>query len=207
MPDPEHSFPDLDDAAYQRALAVLLDVGTALALELKSPADQAAGQTASQTVVQRANAFPNLALAVRRTIILSRHIAEHPHTATASDARRAGARRKIIRDVEDIIADEADPAKADALRVELLERLDQPEFDAELAARSPADLVWDLCRDLGLAYKSYVPAALRRTPDDIAVLCAQAAAPAGSGLPQWLAAAAPQAARNDAAAAIRLKER
>lgn len=193
MPDPEPcpDLPDLDDAACQRALAVLLDVGTALALELKSPADDL-------TVVQRATAFPNVATAVRRTVILVRHIAATPraaaphaaasHAATPA-ASRTGARKHIIREVEDSIVQNADPADAGSLRLELLERLDAPEFETELAQRTPADLIAELCRDLGLANHPYAPPYARRTPDDIAILDAQAAAAPGAGLATWFPAA------------------
>ena len=163
MPDPELPFPELDDAAYQRALSVLLDVGTALAQELKSPA-------ADVTVVQRATAFPNVATAVRRTIILSRHIAAAPNAAATDPAtKRTDARKHIIREVEDTIGEHADPADADALRVELLERLDSPEFDAELAQHEPGYLIQELCRDLGLANRPFLASYTRRTPDDIAI--------------------------------------
>lgn len=180
MPDAEPPFPELDDAAYQRALSVLLDVGTALAQELKSPA-------ADVTVVQRATAFPNVATAIRRTIILSRHIAGAPRSEAADPAtRRTDARKHIIRKVEDTIGERADPADAGALRVELLERLDSPEFDAELATHEPEYLIQELCRDLGLANRPFLASYTRRTPDDIAILCAQAAATPGAGLATWL---------------------
>lgn len=180
MPDPELPFPELDDAAYQRALSVLLDVGTALAQELKSPA-------ADVTVVQRATAFPNVATAIRRTIILSRHIAAAPNAAATDPAtKRTDARKHIIREVEDSIGEHADPADAGALRVELLERLDSPEFDAELAQHEPGYLIQELCRDLGLANRPFLASYTRRTPDDIAILCAQAAAAPGAGLATWL---------------------
>ncbi|MDP9095772.1 MAG: hypothetical protein M3N26_04310 [Pseudomonadota bacterium] len=178
MSDALPALPDLDDAACQRALAILLEIGTSLAQELKSP-------SAETTLVQRAAAFPNVALAVRRTIILSRHITNDPRTAIPLPTQRADARRRIIREVEDTIGDKADPADADALRVELLERIDQPEFDTDLAHRSPTDLIRELCRDLGLFNRPYLPSYLRRTPDDIAILCAQAAAETGATLARW----------------------
>ncbi|MGI4801858.1 MAG: hypothetical protein ACRYF2_21460 [Janthinobacterium lividum] len=182
MPDPELPVPELDDAAYQRALSVLLEVGTALAQELKSP-------TADVTVVQRATAFPNVATAIRRTIILSRHIAADPNSAAAAAdpaTKRTHARKHIIREVEDTIGEHADPADAAALRVELLERLDSPEFDAELSTHEPGHLIQELCRDLGLANRPFLASYTRRTPDDIAILCAQAAAAPGAGLATWL---------------------
>ena len=179
MPDACTELPDLDDTAYQSALAIVLDVGTSLVQELKAPSPD-------QTPVQRAHAFPNLATAIRRTIILSRDIAKTPQSKTAPERHRATARKDIIRSVEDTIDQKADPADTGALRIELLERVDQPEFDADLAHRSRADLIQELCRDLGLANRPFIASFARRTPDDIAILCAQAAAPAGAGLPTWL---------------------
>jgi len=180
MADPELPLPELDDAAYQRALAVPLDVGTALAQELKSPAPD-------QSVVQRAAVFPNVATAVRRTIILSRHIASDPRAAAADPAaQRTNARKHIIREVEDSIVQNADPADVGTLRLELLERLDSPEFDRDLAQRTPKDLIGELCRDLGLANRPYALPYARRTPDDIAILGARAAAAPGTGLETWL---------------------
>ena len=60
-------LPLIDDAAYQRALAILLDVGTALAQELKTATDT--------PLATRALAFKQIDEPIRRTIILSRHIA------------------------------------------------------------------------------------------------------------------------------------
>ena len=186
--------PDLNDAAYQRVLAILLDVGTSIVLELKSPSKDT-------TLAARAVAFKQLDEAIRRTILLSRHIAEHPlHSIDElRAAKRTAARRQVIRTVEDNIHRHARPADAPSLRIELLDRLDSIEFIDDLDNRSPADLITELCRDLGLvtALPGIRPA-LRRTPDDIAILCAQAAATPGSGLPQWLAATHAQAAANDA---------
>ena len=128
-------------------------VGTALVADLDAPAD-------ADTLIARANAFPNVALAVRRTILLSRHIRDNPSAAISADAERANAeradaertdaRREIIRTVEDNIERKADPAEAPDLRVELLERLDSPEFELDLRRRTRQDLIQELCRDLGL---------------------------------------------------------
>lgn len=204
MPDAPPANPpelpeELDDAAYQRALALILDVGSSLVSELKTPSKEV-------TVIDRANAFERVALANRRTIILSRDIAQFPTEPASRETKRTHARQQVIRTVEESIGNKAEPADAPALRLELLERVDAPEFDTDLAHRSPGELIQEICRDLGLAD---IPAVLRyprRTPEDIAILRAQAAAPAGSGLPQWLAAVTPQAKRNETSSDIRLKE-
>ena len=181
MTDATSSLADLDDAACQRALAILLDVGTSIAQELK-----AASPTLS--IADRATAFDRVALAVRRTVILSRHIAEAAASARAApvhaDTRRAMQRKQVIRTVEETIGRKADPAEAGTLRRELLERVDTLDFETDLEHRQPAELIRDLCRDLGLADIPGQPT-LRRTPDDIARLCAQAAALPGTGLHLW----------------------
>ncbi len=158
---------ELDDAACKRALAVLVDVGSALALECKTPGPDAG-------LAERAKAFERVALAVRRTVLLFQHLKA---TLVAPERRELQARKEIIREVEDAIEIKADPADADALRVELVERLESLDFADDLAHRSPADLIRELCSDLGLVTNfSGRPLHRRRTPDDIAILCAQAAA-------------------------------
>lgn len=193
MPVP--AAPDLDDAAYQHALAVLLDVGLSIAQDLKTPGEK-------ETAIARGAAFEGVARAVRRSIVLSRHIRDAVPAAAKQDAHRAQARRQILRGVEDTINRRVKTTTdADTLRAELLERIDAPEFADDLANRAPDLLIAEICRDLGLATLPGMRPDLRRTPDDIAILCAQAAAPAGSGLPQWIGAADPQARLNDADAA------
>ena len=192
---PDAPLLDLDDAAYQHALATLLDVGVSIARDLKVPDEK-------DTAIARSAAFEGVARAVRRSIVLSRHIRDAVPAAAQRDANRAQARRHILRSVEDAINDNVTSlADAAPLRAELLERIDAPEFADDLANRSPDILVAEICRDLGLATLPGMRPDLRRTPDDIAILAAQAAAPSGSGLPQWIGAADPQARLNDADAA------
>lgn len=166
---------ELDDAACKRALAILLDVGTALALECKTPGPDA-------SLADRSKAYERVALAVRRTILLVQHLKTDDGSP---ENRRVRSRKQIIRAVEDTIERKADPAEADDLRAELVERLDSPDFADDLAHRPPADLIHELCRDLGLAATiAGRHQHCRRTPDDIAILCAQAAAgPPPSPLP------------------------
>ncbi len=183
---PADTLPELDDAAYQRALAILLDVGTSIAKELKTPSD-------TVSVRDRARAFDVVALAVRRTIILSKHVTEHPTVPPAAEdpiTQRTRQRKEVIRVVGEAIEHRASPADAPALRVELLERMDSLELERDLAHQSPAQVIEGLCRDLGVAELQALRRYPRRTPCDIALLCAQAAAPAGSGLPQAFPSAA-----------------
>ena len=182
MPDDDApAFDRLDEEAYQRALAILLDVGTSIARELKQ-ADPAV------SVAARAAAFDRVALAIRRTIILSQHVAASAVAAAAAAAERVRRRKHLLRTVEEKIDQLAPPEQVPELRRELLERLDQPETDDDLTHLPPHKVLAMICADLGLQEYANTPT-LRRTPDDIALLCAQAAAAAGSGLPQWAAAA------------------
>lgn len=194
---PDAPLFDLDDADYQHALAILLDVGLSIAKDLKTPGENG-------TAIARGAAFEGVARAVRRSIVLSRHIRDAIPAAAQKraeeQATRSQARRQVLRRVEDAINRKVTHlAEAAPLRAELLERIDAPEFAEDLANRSPDALVAEICRDLGLAALPGTRPDLRRTPDDIAILAAQAAAPSGSGLPQWIGAADPQARLNDAA--------
>ena len=63
--------------------------------------------------------------------------------------------------------------------------MDYLDFDEDLAHRAVDDRIGELCHDLGLANTAGFQRYPRRTPEDIALLCTQTAAPAGSGLPRW----------------------
>ena len=71
----------------------------------------------------------------------------------------------------------SDTPTAEALTAELHERLDGPDLDSDITSRPIADIVAELCRDLGIAPPAGPHPWLRRTPADIAALCARAAAP------------------------------
>ena len=71
----------------------------------------------------------------------------------------------------------SDNASAEALTAELHERLDGPDLDSDITSRPVADIVAELCRDLGIAPPAGPHPWKRRTPADIAALCARAAAP------------------------------
>ena len=71
----------------------------------------------------------------------------------------------------------SDTPTAEALTAELHERLDGPDLDSDITSRPVADIVAELCRDLGIAPPAGPHPWLRRTPADIAALCARAAAP------------------------------
>ncbi len=127
-----------------------------------------------------AAAFDRVARGVRRSILLARHIAATPVPAAADPAgRRTVARGQIIRDVEDAIARTARGKEAGTLHAELLDRLDAPDLELALAHRPVADIVADICRDLGLDNCLGARPWKRRTPTDVERLVARAAARPG----------------------------
>ena len=151
MPDDDApAFDRLDEEAYQRALAILLDVGTSIARELKQ-ADPAV------SVAARAAAFDRVALAIRRTIILSQHVAASAVAAAAAAAERVRRRKHLLRTVEEKIDQLAPPEQVPELRRELLERLDQPETDDDLTHLPPHKVLAMICADLGLQEYANTP--------------------------------------------------
>ncbi len=149
-----------------------------------SPQNPQSTPTLAATTPDLTLAFDRIARCVRRTVLLARRIAEPMPAgpAEAAAGHRVAARRKIIRDVEDAIgrAAQAAPKSADAgaLNAELHDRLDAPELDDDIRRRPVADIVADICRDLGIAAAGGAKPWKRRTPADIGALCARAAAPA-----------------------------
>src|SRR5947209_790470 len=87
--------------------------------------------------------------------------------------RLAAARRRIIREVEDVIQRRpSQPGEQDDLQAELAERLDSPDLDDDIDHRPIPDIIADICRDLGIAGGPGTHPWKRRTPADIADLCA-----------------------------------
>jgi hypothetical protein len=178
-----------DDAQYYRqVLHELIDMGTGLARAVHQQATAEAGEgtvIAADAAPDPTIAFDRIARTIRRTIVLARHVAEPlPERAANHDAhKRTAARKQIIRAVEDAIESRAhsaaymDDEEADGLRAELMDRLDGPDLDHFDLNRPVPDLIADICRDLGLAAAPGTHPWKRRTPDDIAILCARAAAP------------------------------
>ena len=88
---------------------------------------------------------------------------------------RVAARKQIIRTVEDAIQREAEhPDDAEMLHEELMDRLDTPDLEDEIHGRPLDDIIKDIVRDLGLAAIPGTHPWKRRTPDDVAELCARA---------------------------------
>ena len=123
--------------------------------------------------------FDRLARTVRRTVLLVRRITEPVPVRPAArpSVEPPNARRHVMREVEDVIQRRAETdQEEDALNAELLERMDGPDIIEDLGDRPTAAVIADLCRDLGIAHVPGTHPWKRRTPADIALLCARAAA-------------------------------
>jgi hypothetical protein len=130
-----------------------------------------------------------------------RHAAQH----------RLAVRRRIIREVEDAIQRSSEDNDADTLHAEFLDRLDAPDLDDGLEGHPVADIIADICRDLGIAAPPGTHPWKHRTPEDIASLCARAGAPRAAAAAPILLRTMPPATRagsdppysTDAAGALR----
>ena len=143
------------------------------------PTPAPAAPPAPATLVSLAAAFGAISRSVRRCIMLAQALANPKQPAAADPARhRTTARKRIIREVEDAIHRQANEgASADHLTAELRERLDAPDLEDDISSRPVADIVKELCRDLGLFSAPNDPQWKRRTPASIEQLCARAAQP------------------------------
>ncbi len=141
-------------------------------------------------------AFDRISRAIRHSIILARKLGE-PAQAPGRQAAsaRTAARRRIIRDVEDAIQRSAEDDEADTLHAEFLDRPDAPDLDDEIDDRAVAEIIADICRDLGLAAQPRAHPWKGRTPEDIAALCARAATPRAAPVPPIVVDAPPPATR------------
>ena len=167
---------EADVQFYRTMLHQLIELGVELARDVCSQAKAAPAPGVPQADV--AVMFERVSRAVRRTIALAQRLGE-PVAAPVADAARRVARRRIIRQVEDLIQLKADgPEREDCLRAELYERMDGPELEEELDLRPAAEIIADICRDLGLAAMSGTGP--WRTPADVVALCARAARPAAA---------------------------
>ena len=173
-PLPEPAAPAGEhDAFYREVLHELIEMGTELARSVHREATADVAPAVDLTA-----RFERACRCVRRSILLARSL-DLPARVRAG--RRVAARRQVIRAVEDRIDDAEEGAEADRLHEELLERLERPELDEDLADRPVEEVIREICRDLGLEEIAGFHPWRRRTPEDISVLCARAA---GSGAGQ-----------------------
>ncbi len=148
------------------------EIAEILAYQVRSQIDD---PDAARTTVA---AFTPLAQSIRRTIMLHEKLGQ----PAKPRPNRIAARKRIIRDVEDAIEREArSPDEQENLHAELIERLDSPDLEDDIADRSIADIVTDINRDLGITGLDNADAWKRRIPHDIAILNARAEQVAGAG--------------------------
>ncbi len=215
--EPGHHAPGqhaADAHYYRHVLHDLIDMGAGLArllhqqstvqpqAEPQHPGRQPApGALIPDNLISIAIAFDRIARAVRRSIALARSLAQPIPPARDPAQHRAAARKRILREVEDVIqrtapgsdhaapdgsgtdAADADDDSADALTAELHDRLDAPDLDDDISSRPVAEIITEICRDLGLAALPGTHPWKRRTPKDLEQLYARAAAPSRARQP------------------------
>ena len=190
-----------DDQFYREVLYGLIEVGAELvrhlpqqaAAQAQAPQQHPAPQPtpapapSPDAVAPLAIAYDRITRAVRRCIALARSLNDPAHSpkhpAPNRTAARTAARKQILRAVEDTLGRQdyddsyrvCDPTEA--LHAELLDRMDAPDLDRDIESRPIDDIIKDVLRDLGLAALPGTRPWKRRTPADIAELCARAAAP------------------------------
>ncbi len=130
-----------------------------------------------------AAAFDSISRTVRRCIMLAQSLDTPKPSARTLTPNRTAARKRILRAVEDTLGRQdyddsyRDCDPTEALHAELLDRMDAPDLDRDIAIRPIDDIIKDILRDLGLAALPGTRPWKRRTPADIAELNARTAAP------------------------------
>ena len=153
--------PASDVAHYLDVLQHLAELGVGLA--------QAIHDQAGDDAAAAAEPFDRVTRSVRRCILLAQKLQE-PAAATPAQTL-AVLRRKVLRSVEDSIDAVVLAEAAPRVRAELLDRLDSPDLDDDLAVRPIGEVIAEIRRDLGINVDAavYTPG-VRRTPDDVAAL-------------------------------------
>ena len=210
-----------DAQNYRLVLQELVGIGLQLARRITPPtptdADAATPAKPAATTSDDAANYERITRTVGRTILLAHKIAQPlpapkpapgpapcdrltaPGDLIAAPGDRIAARKRIVREVENTIqrTSKGDGADDRALRAELLERLDAPELDDDIAHRPVAEIIEEIRQDLGLVNRGGAhPFFQRRTPADLRTLHQQAARtcpPPPAPQPQ---AAQPQAAQS-----------
>ena len=175
-----------DAQYYRRILHRFIDMATNLAEDIHDealmpvPAAEPGVKPARRpSKPDYARAFDALGRAVRRFILLALEVVKPPKPAPDPARQRIAARQAIIRTVEDTIQRDTEDEEAEALHGEFLDRLDRLDLDEDISNRPVADIIAEICRDLGLAHVPGNHPWKRRTPADLAILRARAAAPPG----------------------------
>lgn len=162
---------ELSDMGMAFARAVCAG-GTAKAETVPQASPDEAAITAN-TLASLALTYERVARTIRRNTRLDEHL-DRPGLDRA--ASLAAVRRRVIRKVEDAIRrdDRLGPETKKSRSLELLERLEGLDAEADLLHTPPDTLVENLCHDLEIGLLPGMKS-LRRTPGDIARLNARAA--------------------------------
>jgi hypothetical protein len=132
-----------------QVLGRLAEAGLEIAVALEAQAKGGAVVVEGDVAM----AYARVARAVRQTIMLQSRLIEALRDQEAARAnRKAAAKASAARIVRGAIEDDrgADEERAERLRGEAVERLRDEDF-ADLTARPFAEVVADICRDLGLS--------------------------------------------------------
>jgi hypothetical protein len=185
-PDPAADQRAEDAQYYRRVLHELIDVGVAVARRIHQQVVESATPAyfdeATPPLPDVTHALERVSRTIRRSILLAMKVAE-PVAAPDSAAqvqKRVAARKQIIREVEDTMERTGREQEGSALHAELLERLDSPDLDDAIDTRPLPEIIDEMRHDLGLIGGPDSHYWKRRTPEDIAVLNARAAAPRGT---------------------------
>ena len=176
---------------FKQVLRELVDMGTDIARiihhQTRRQAEAATAAlpppaTANTQFPDPAIAFDRISRTIRRTILLSQKLAEPPRPSAIPTTYRIAARKRVLREVEDMIELNAAPADRPTLNAELLDRLDAPDLEDDIGARPLDDIIIDICHDLRVAHP-YADNWKRRSPQQVETLRQRAAAlpPARSG--------------------------
>ena len=169
----------IDDAThYKRVLRELVDRASDMArLIHEQTIRQAEAASAALPPPPAPNPFPDPAGAfdrtartIRRTILLAQKLDEPPKLTN-----RTAARKRILREVEDVIQRNAKPADRPSLQTELLDRLDSQDLEDDIDIRPLDDIITDIVHDLRVACP-YATNWKRRTPQEVEALRIRAAA-------------------------------
>jgi hypothetical protein len=140
-----------------RRLAQLAEIGLDLADMLRQQA-----RAAKWFGTEGPQMFACLARAVRQTTALEERldadarareqqgVAEQARRAAGAERTRKRQKAQVRRLVEAAIKSDADPSDAERLLVDLHERLDDPDIEAEFGNRSIGEIVAGICQDLGV---------------------------------------------------------
>jgi len=182
---------NLSDASYEAQIHAMLDELIELALRIAREAAGRAGVgplAASSPTLSLDDAvagFERASRAMRRAIWLA-HNLDAPQRGLLG--KQPSVRRRILRDIEDAIArlpveaamsqQEEVEELLDELEEELGEDLDLPDMQEDIGLRPSAEIIAEVCRDLGLA-ALLAPGWRRHAPPDLAALCARGAQAGG----------------------------